>query len=244
MELQELEAIAGTKKAIAKTRRLAALAQARLPASMLKSIKLQTKRSYRRKPKKASLASYEGLGGEWLDWLEVATRYEVKVPLQDRADLRHTIILELALARAKTTEPIPLYRAYRIASYMVADYYRQQKKLTTGLDCRHCSKIQRSECKEHDLYGECPKLIRLEYLGTERVDTEGNRVTIADTLADDKAIDLDLWLDSEAFLLGCPIRLIELAYKRQAGIPLSESDRRYYNRQRAKELKRYQKSLF
>jgi len=188
-------------------------------------------------------ASYEGLGGEWLEWLEVARRYELKVPYQDRADIRHSIILELALARAKTTEPIPQYRAYRIASYMVADYWRSERKLNTGLDCRHCSKIQRQECKKHDLYSECPKLIRLEYLESERIDTDGNRVTIADTLADDTAIDLDRWLDINTFLLGCPLRLVELAYKRQAGTPLSEADRRYYNRHKAQEFRRYQMSL-
>lgn len=182
---------------------------------MLKATAHQLKTVRRRTKKQASRASYEGLEGDWLQWLEVATRYEVKVPTQDRADLRHTIILELALARSKATEPIPLYRAYRIASYMVADYYRQLKKLTTGIDCRHCSKEQRLECKEHYLYGECPKLIKLEYLDRERLDTEGNLVTVKDTLADDHAIDLDQWLDSETFLLGCPIRLIEIALKRQ-----------------------------
>ena len=188
--------------------------------------------------------SYEKLDGEWLDWYQVAKRYEVKVPYQDRQDIRHTIILELALARTKTNEPIPLYRAYRIASFMVADYWRQQKKLNTGLDCRHCSKAQRHKCKKDDLYRQCPKLIRLEYLESEHLDSEGNRVTIQDTLADDNAIDLDQWLDVVTFILGCPTRLIELARKRKEGIPLTDTDQRYYTRQRAKELKRYQKSLF
>jgi len=187
--------------------------------------------------------SYDQLDGDWLDWLEVARRYERKVPYPDRQDLRHTIILELALARAKSQEPIPQYRAYRIASYMVADYYRSQRKLNTGLDCRHCSKAQRSKCKEDDLYSQCPKLIRLEYLDSERVDSEGNTVTIEDTLADDTALDLDAWLDADTFLGGCPTRLIELAYKRQAGIPLSAADQRYYTRQRAKHFQRYQQSL-
>jgi len=188
--------------------------------------------------------SYEKLEGEWLEWYQVAKLYERKVPYQDRADIRHTIILRLAEARAKTTEPIPLYKAYRIASYMVADYYRQQQKLNTGLDCKNCSKAQRSKCKKDDLYSQCPKLIRLEYLESERVDSEGNRVTILDTLADDNAIDLELWLDAKAFRQGCPIRLIELAYQMRAGIPLNKTDSRYYERQKKKELKRYQKSLF
>jgi len=188
--------------------------------------------------------SYEKLDGEWLDWYQVAKRYEQKVPYQDRPDIRHTIILELAEARQKTAEPIPLYRAYRIASYMVADYYRQRLKLNTGLDCRHCSKAHRAKCKQNDLYSQCPKLIRLEYLEREFTDSEGNTVTIQDTLADDGAIDLDQWLDDLTFLLGCPTRLIELAHKRRAGIPLTDTDQRYYTRQRAKEFKRWQKSLF
>lgn len=202
-----------------------------------------TSSSYReRKPKIEP--SYTGLDGQWLQWLEVAKLYERKVPYQDREDIRHTIILELALARAKTTEPIPIYRAYRIASYMVADYYRQQKKRTTGLDCRHCSKAQRQECKKHDLYTECPQLIKLEYLESGHLTSAGYRVTIEDTLADDNAIDLEAWLDAGTWLLGFPSRLVDLANKRQAGIPLNKTDSRYFERQRAKELKRYQKSLF
>jgi len=188
--------------------------------------------------------SYLKLQGEWLEWYQVAKLYEVKVPYQDRSDIRHTIILRLAQARAKTNEPIPLYRAYRIASYMVADYYRQKQKLNTGLDCRHCSKAQRAKCKEDDLYSQCPKLIRLEYLEREYTDSEGNTMTIQDTLADDEALDLELWLDAKAFRQGCPIRLIELAYQMRAGIPLNKTDSRYYERQKKKELKRYQKSLF
>lgn len=188
--------------------------------------------------------SYNQLEGDWQDWYQVAKLYERKVPYQDRQDIRHTIILELALARAKTNEPIPLYRAYRIASYMVADYYRQQRQLNTGLDCRHCSKAQRAKCQKDDLYSQCPQLIKLEYLEQEKVDAEGNRYTVKDTLADDHAIDLDAWLDASTWLLGFPTRLLEIAHKRKEGIPLTETERRYFNRQKAKELKRYQKTLF
>ena len=171
--------------------------------------------------------SYQKLEGEWLEWLEVAKRYEHKVPYQDRLDIRHTIILELALARQKTTEPIPLYRAYRIASYMVADYYRQQLKLNNGLDCRHCSKARRKECKEHDLYSECPKLIKLVSLDTVTVDAEGNSHTLRDTIADDNALDLDAWLDDKTFLLGFPKRLIDIAHKIKQGQALTNRERQY-----------------
>ncbi|MBA7566931.1 hypothetical protein ES708_08631 [subsurface metagenome] len=73
--------------------------------------------------------------------------------------------------------------------------------------------------------------------------TYANDILLRDAVADDSAIDLDAWQDAEAFLLGCPMRLIEIATKRKDGIPLNEKDRRYFNRQRQKELKRYQIAL-
>jgi hypothetical protein len=183
--------------------------------------------------------SYNQLEGDWRDWLEVAKRYERKVPSEDRLDLRHTIILELALARAKTNEPIPVYRAYRIASFMVADYWRQRKRLTSGLDCRHCSKAQRKTCQEDDLYSQCPKLIKLVDLDAVTIDADGNAHTLKDTVADDKAIDLDAWLDIKTWLLGCPTRLIEVATKMTDGKPLNQADRKYLWKWR----KRTQKKL-
>ena len=169
-------------------------------------------RAIERQAELQSLAeqSYDKLDGEWLDWLEVTKRFEHKVPYQDRLDIRHTIILELALARQKTTEPIPLYRAYRIASYMVADYYRQQLKLNTGLDCRHCSKAKRQECKEHDLYSECPKLIKLVSLDTITIDAKGNSHTLRDTIADDNALkEVSALKGSKANLDGAQMTLEE-----------------------------------
>ena len=69
--------------------------------------------------------SYDQLEGEWHDWLEVARKYEHKVPSQDRYDIRHTIIIELAKARQRDGKPIPILRAYRIASFTVALYWRE-----------------------------------------------------------------------------------------------------------------------
>ena len=58
-------------------------------------------------PEDTDPLSYDRLGGEWRQWYETAHRFEHKVPAQDRGDIRHNIILELALARARdgdTTE--------------------------------------------------------------------------------------------------------------------------------------------
>jgi len=158
--------------------------------------------------------SYDQLDGEWHDWLEVARKYEHKVPYQDRYDMRHTILIELAKARHRDGKPIPTLRAYRIASLMVALYWRR---------------IMRQ-----------PTILSLEMeIETE----EGDTIELKETVADDKAIDLDAWQEAKTFLLGCPMRLIQIARKRRAGIPLNEKDRRYFNRQKAKELKRFQIAL-
>jgi hypothetical protein len=68
----------------------------------------------------------------------------------------------------------------RIASYTVADYWFRHYKITNGLDCGHCSKAQRAKCKEDDLYSECPKAIKLEYLSKPIIDGEGNITELGD----------------------------------------------------------------
>ena len=49
--------------------------------------------------------SYDRLDGEWRQWYETAHRFEHKVPAQDRGDIRHNIILELALADTEHLRP-------------------------------------------------------------------------------------------------------------------------------------------
>jgi len=162
--------------------------------------------------------SYQRLDGEWADWLKVSNRFEHKVEPQDRLDIRHTIILAFADQQARNERlgkpDLSFYGMLRIASHCIADYWRQKRRQLTILS-----------------------------LNTELEDIEGNTIELIDTLADDKAIDLDQWLDNATFLLGCKPRLIKLAVKRHNGIPLNENDRRYFNRQKAKEWARYQKTL-
>ena len=182
---------------------------------------------------------------DWGKYIAVADRFQHKAKWQDREDLRQDIILRLAqVARNNGHKPFTDRAMIRVASYVIADYWRTQYKITNGIDCGSCSKAQRRKCRGDDLYRECPKAIKIESLSKPIINSEGNITELGELIADDKAIDLDAWLDAEAFLLGCPMRLIEIATKRKDGIPLNERDRRYFNRQKAKELKRYQKSLF
>ncbi len=159
-------------------------------------------------PQDENPLSYDRLGGEWLKWYQVAHRFEHKVPAQDRGDIRHNIIIELAKARARDGKPIPILRAYRIASLVVALYWRQEtrKPIILSLD----SKVANGD---------------------------GDTTELIETIADDKAIDLSAWLDARTWLLGCPIRLVQIARKRVNGLPLTNKEHQYLWRIRRKEQK-------
>ena len=69
-------------------------------------------------------------------------------------------------------------------------------------------------------------------------DGDGNTTELIDTKADDKAIDLEAWLDNKTFLLGCPMRLIQIAHKIVNGQKLTPTDSRYLYKFRQKHQKR------
>ena len=191
--------------------------------------------------------SYDQLDGEWHDWLLVARKYESKVPGQDRYDIRHDILIELARARHRDGEPIPILRAYRIASFMVAGYWRERIKREVKV-CVYsgvATEAKCADCIRRVKHHSCPYLaIRpIQSLDQPITDSEGYQCRLLDTVADDtaiEAIDLDAGIDATQWRLGCPIRLIEIALKKLDRIPLDGKDRKYL----CKMLKRYQKSLF
>jgi len=182
---------------------------------------------------------YDQLDGEWLTYYKVASKYAHKARAQDREDLLHTIILNLAVAnRSNGHKPDNPSWMYRIASFTVAQYWRDYYKRINGIDCGHCSNQQRKKCKAENLYSECPRAIRIESLNKPITDSEGNLTELGDLIADDNAIDLDAWLDAKTFRLGCPQRLIDIAEKISNGIPLAPRDQEYLRRFRQKEQKR------
>jgi len=159
-------------------------------------------------PQDENPLSYDRLDGEWLNWYQVAHRFEHKVPAQDRGDIKHNIILELAKARARDGKPIPIPRAYRIASLVVALYWRQETRKPTMLS-----------------------------LNSEIDNGDGDTTELIETIADDKAIDLSAWLDAKTWLLGCPIRLVQIAHKINNGDRLTPTDSQYLWRYRKREQK-------
>jgi hypothetical protein len=124
---------------------------------------------------------------------------------------------------------------YRIASYVVADYWRSQYKLTNGLDCGSCKKSQRQKCRKDWVYPECPKAIKLEYLSKPIIDDDGNITKLGELIADDKSIDLDAWVDAKTYLLSFPKRLINIAHKIDNGDNLTNAEMIYLCRFRKKE---------
>jgi len=200
---------------------------------------LKSRSNGRKRQAQANGNGYDQLDGDWLTYYKVASQFSHKAQAQDREDLLHNIIVTLAdVARNNGHKPITELAMYRVASVTVADYWRSQYKLTNGLDCGSCSKAQRRKCRSEDLYSECPKAIKLEYLSQPITDSEGNLTELGELIADDRAIDLDAWLDAKTFLRGCPQRLIAIAIKRQKGISLDNKEDCYLRRFRQREQKR------
>ena len=196
-------------------------------------IKSSPKRSRRQAPTEVNGNGYDQLDGEWLTYYRVASRFSHKARTQDREDLLHTIMVTLAdTVRNNGHKPITEVAMCRIASVTVVHYWREQYKLTNGLDCHNCSKAQRQKCRRYDLYSECPKAIKLEYLSKPITDGDGNLTELGELIADDHAIDLDAWVDADTFIKGCPQRLVTIAHKRVSGIPLDKNDQKYLERYR------------
>jgi len=200
------------------------------------------KSSRRRRERQAPDNGYDGLEGEWLTYYNVASRFGHRAKAQDRNDLLHDMILTFAeVARNNGHKPLTEATMYRIASHTLANYWRQEYRLSNGVDCGACSQAQRQACKDRiskpfadNLLANCPKAIRLESLSKPIVDAEGNMTELGELIADDKAIDLMAWVEAKTFLKGCPQRLIEVAVKLVKGQALTNQDRQYlwYWRQR------------
>ncbi len=145
-------------------------------------------------------------------YITVADRYQRKAKRQDREDLNHTIILSLAQAQLRMDNDgwgqLSDLAMLRIASYECQKYWRAIKRQLTILS-----------------------------LNTDIYDGDGNTTELIDTVADDKAIDLDAWLDARTWLLGCPRRLVVIASKRLKGIALEPREKMYLQRFRQREQK-------
>ena len=182
---------------------------------------------------------YDQLEGDYAVYYKVATKFCHKARFEDRDDVLHTIILNLAVAGRKNGhKPDNPSWMYRIASITVAQYWRDYYYQTHGIDCGRCSNPQRKKCKREELYSDCPRAIKIESLQKPIVGENGEISELGDLIADNKAIDLDQWLDDKTFLLGFPQRLLDIAQKKADGIPLDAKEKMCLQRFRQRERKR------
>ena len=83
----------------------------------------------------------------------------------------------------------------------------------------------------------CAHVTKLESLNKPIIDSEGHTTELGELIADDKALDLDAWVDARTFLLSFPQRLLAIAHKRLDGIPLGNADKLYLGKWRKREQK-------
>ena len=209
-------------------------------------VKSSRRRTQRQAPINGN--GYDQLEGDWALYYKVTSYFIRHIRYENREDWLHDTMLEMAKVKAKyelTGRPLTEAGLMRVASYQVTEYWTRLRRLTTWLDCGNCSKEQRRKCREEDLYSQCPKYHQLVSLNTEiDGDGDGHKAELIDFLADDKAIDLDAWLDARHILRGLPRRLVQIGYKRYSGIALDRKERTYLNHFQDRELKNYQRTLF
>ena len=187
---------------------------------------------------------YHGLNGDWGLYYKVARGFVKRVRPEDRQDFLHDLLLLMAKVKAKYDaigKPLTEAGLIRVACYEVAGYWRKWYKRINGIDCGSCSKAQREKCKEWFLYGDndCPKAIKTERLDKLVEDGNGDSTPLHELIADDNAVDLAARLDARLTLGSYPRRFVQIAYKRYAGYPLTNSEQNYFWR----EAKKAQKKL-
>lgn len=176
---------------------------------------------------------------------KIAMSFAHKAKVQDQDDLLHDILEGLAnTAKNKLAKGQDFTEGamVRTAEHIKDRYWYKRYAYYYGVDCHHCSKEQRAKCKWNwghtdFAYCDCHRAIHLESLNQEVTDSEGNMTELGNLIADDKALDLQAWLEAKTWLIGSPIRLKEIAMKRNNGQKLSQAERVYLVKLRKREQK-------
>jgi len=184
---------------------------------------------------------YDYLPEPYLTYHKIALRFAHKALLDEREDLLHDIIEGLArVAKHKTLSEAAMYR---VAEHIKDHYWYKHYAYHNGLDCQHCSKAQRAKCRANWAYSswayyDCRRAITLESINQPIIDNEGNVTELGELIADDRALDLEEWLDAKTFLTGAPIRLKQIARRKAKGESLTNAEMIYLSRLRKKEQQR------
>ena len=184
---------------------------------------------------------YDHLQGDWALFYKVAKNFIRRVRPEDRQDFLHDLLIIMAKVKDKYQaigKELTEAGLIRVACFEVASYWRKNYKRITGHVCGQCSQEQRHNCKEKDLYRECPKSIKIESLDTIIQDGDGNQSVLYQMIADDNAIDITARLEARYTLQSYPHKFVKIAYKKYAGYPLTNTERNYLYQHRHKALQK------
>jgi hypothetical protein len=206
--------------------------------TLTKPRQLKSSRQRKRKQVDNGNNGYDQLPEPYLTYYKIALRFAHKALIDDRQDLLHDIIE--GIARVVEHKALSEAAMYRLAEHIKDHYWYKHYSYNNGMDCQHCSKAQRAKCRYnwgHSdwAYCDCHRAITLESLNQPIIDSEGNITELAELIADDKALDLDEWLDAKTFLIGAPLRLKAIARKVNKGEKLSQPEHCYLYRFRQKQ---------
>jgi len=116
--------------------------------------------------------SYDRLEQPWRDWAKIARNFAYQLDdYQDREDLMHNIIVRLAEVAEEYRQrgkPLTKWGCIRVAEYTRLRFYHQKKRWKRAFSVSLNSDIQ---------------------------DENGYKIELAQTILDEKGIDLDRWLD-------------------------------------------------
>jgi len=137
---------------------------------------------------------YDRLDGDYTLFYKVANGFTNKVKREDREDFLHDLFLAFATVKASYTakgKELTIGGLVRIAQYALADYWNKWFYQKNGVNCHNCSKAQRGKCREKDLYGECPRAVKLEGLDRVIEDGNGGSTELHELIADRKSTRLN-----------------------------------------------------
>jgi len=184
---------------------------------------------------------YNQLDGDYALFYKVANGFTHKVKREDREDFLHDLIVAMARVKASYTakgKELTEGGLVRVAQYELADYWRKWYYQKNGIECHRCGEAQKQKCREQDLFGNCPRAIKLDNLDRVIEDGNGDSIPLCELIADDNAVDLVAMLDARFTLKGYPTKAVKLAYKKYAGYPLDKGEQEYFSRFRRRTQKR------
>ena len=168
---------------------------------------------------------YNHLEGKWLTYYKVAVKFLRKVDSQEREDLLHTIILNLAIADENGDRPDSTSWMYGVAHFSVFDFIYEWCSRLKGIRCSDCSKKQRKQCREQNTRGaKCPKAVYLESLNRQ---VGGEDTVELIELIPAGAPDMETQLSFESLINKCPERLLDIVEKKFEGRVLGKLDISY-----------------